>query len=315
MPKKGSTEQKVLIVNNFDRVSAPAFFDTPEYAGFDNSLDSGVPHIYDITYIGEMYQNRRSFEFITNDNPGFGASYSDYAGKVVAGNTFDYPYVHGKSILKAGYAFYSCSNEAFTADSTFRQAAWSADIICGKQVTTVNQAGETQRDTVFTEDMQQALTAFAQAGGNILVSGSYIGTDIWDNIYPVSFDESFRDESSRFAKEILGYKYATGKASSRGRALPVRNSVIEDLPSVEIVMEKNPNIYSVESPDGILPASKSAYGIYRYSDSGVCAGVAYEGKGYKCVSLGFPIEALEDYQMIEDLMVNTLKYFTFAENK
>ena len=80
-------------------------------------------------------------------------------------------------------------------------------------------------------------------------------------------------------------------------------------------MEKNPNIYSVESPDGILPASKSAYGIYRYSDSGVCAGVAYDGKGYKSVSLGFPIEALEDYQMIEDLMVNTLKYFTFAENK
>ena len=95
----------------------------------------------------------------------------------------------------------------------------------------------------------------------------------------------------------------------------MRNSVIADLPAVTLVMEKNPQIYCVESPDGILPASKSASSIYRYADSGICAGVAYEGKGYKSVSLGFPVEALENYQMIEDLMVNTLKYFTFVENK
>ena len=136
-----------------------------------------------------------------------------------------------------------------------------------------------------------------------------------DNIYPVEFDDKFRTESAKFANEVLGYKYATGKASRRGQASPVRNSAIADLPEVALVMEKNPYVYCVESPDGILPASKTASGIYRYSDSGVCAGVAHEGKGYRSVSLGFPIEALEDYQMIEDLMVNTLKYFTFAENK
>jgi hypothetical protein len=231
----------------------------------------------------------------------------------VAGNSFDYAAVHGKAILAAGYAFYSCSNERFSSDSTFRAGAWAIDMICGKQVTT--SLGKQQKYTVFDSEMQKAISDFCNKGGNILVSGSYIGTDIWDNIYPVSFDPTFLDKSSKFAKEVLGYKYATGKASSRGKAQPVRNSVIEGLPSVNLVMEKNPDTYCVESPDGILPASKSAYSIYRYSDSGVCAGVAYEGKGYRSVSLGFPIEALEDYQMIEDLMVNTLKYFTFAENK
>ena len=313
VPSSDVSAKKVLIVNNFDRVSGPAFIDTPTYAGLEDRIDSGVPDGRDITFIGEMYNFRRDQEWISNDRPGFGASHSDMAGEIVAGNNFDYAAVHGKAILAAGHAFYSCSNERFCCDSTIRSDAWVVDMICGKQVTT--SLGIQQKYTVFDTSMQKAITDFCNKGGNILVSGSYIGTDIWDNIYPVSFDKSFRDESSRFAKEILGYKYATGKASSRGRALPVRNSVIEDLPSVEIVMEKNPNIYSVESPDGILPASKSAYGIYRYSDSGVCAGVAYEGKGYKCVSLGFPIEALEDYQMIENLMVNTLKYFTFAENK
>jgi hypothetical protein len=43
-----------------------------------------VPHIKDYTYVGEMYEFRRDAEFITNDNPGFGASYDDYAGKAVA---------------------------------------------------------------------------------------------------------------------------------------------------------------------------------------------------------------------------------------
>jgi hypothetical protein len=313
VPASESEVPKVLVVNNFDRVSGPAFIDTPTYAGFEDRIDSGVPDRRDITFIGEMYNFRRGEEWISNDRPGFGATHSDKAGEVVAGNSFDYAAVHGKAILAAGYAFYSCSNERFSSDSTFRAGAWAIDMICGKQVTT--SLGKQQKYTVFDSEMQKAISDFCNKGGNILVSGSYIGTDIWDNIYPVSFDPTFLDKSSKFAKEVLGYKYATGKASSRGKAQPVRNSVIEGLPSVNLVMEKNPDTYCVESPDGILPASKSAYSIYRYSDSGVCAGVAYEGKGYRSVSLGFPIEALEDYQMIEDIMVNTLKYFTFAENK
>ena len=311
MPKKGSTEQKVLIVNNFDRVSSPAFFDTPEYAGFDNSLDSGVPHIYDITYIGEMYQNRRSFEFITNDNPGFGASYSDYAGKVVAGNTFDYPYVHGKSILKAGYAFYSCSNEAFAADSTFRQAAWSADIICGKQVTTVNQAGEAQRFTVFTEDMQQALTAFAQAGGNILVSGAHIATDIWDEVYPVTFEKAFRDSSKKFAREVLGYKWTRNYGSRTGELMFEESSragtAEEEAGSFHNTI--NSVCYSVEAPDAIAPASRKGSTFLYYKDTRLSAGICYEGTGYKTVCLGFPVETLKEKKSIDNIISITLEFF------
>lgn len=313
VPASEGAPNRVLVVNNFDRVSGPAFVDTPTYAGFEDRIDSGVPDGRDITFIGEMYNFRRNEEWISNDRPGFGASYSHKAGEVVAGNSFDYAAVHGRAILAAGHAFYSCSNERFCNDSTFRTGAWAVDMICGKQVTT--SLGMQQKYTVFNREMQSAIKDFCNKGGHILVSGAYIGTDIWDNIYPVEFEDLFRTESAKFANEVLGYKYATGKASRRGKAQPVRNSVIENLPSVSLVMEKNPDVYCVESPDGILPASKSASSIYRYSDSGVCAGVAYDGKGYKSVSLGFPIEALEDYQMIEDLMVNTLKYFTFAENK
>ena len=170
-----------------------------------------------------------------------------------------------------------------------------------------------QKYPVFSREMQDALRRFALKGGNILVSGSYIGTDIWDRIYPVQVDSTFRSESIAFAKDILGYKYAAGKASSRGSVNPSRNPAIQNLPSVRIVMEKNPDIYCVESPDGIAPASKSASGIYRYADSGISAGVAFEGKGYRCVSLGFPIETLECSDSVQNLMDCILKYFTFAQ--
>ena len=306
-------DKHVLIVNNFDRTSGPAFIDTPEYAGFEDRFDSGVPYVRDITFVGEMHNFRRHEEWISNERPGFGASYSDMAGEIVAGNTFDFASVHGKAILAAGHAFCSCSNERFCSDSTVTSGAWTVDLICGKQVTT--RLGMQQKHTIFNRQMQKALRRFAAKGGNILVSGSYIGTDIWDHIYPVQTDSTFREESAKFANQVLGYKFVTGRASRRGTIRPISNPSVNDLDALSLTMEKNPDRYCVESPDGIAPASKSAFEIYRYADSGTCAGVAYEGKGYRCVSLGFPVEALEEYQMTEDLIKDILNYFNPAETR
>lgn len=310
-PKKGATEKKVLIVNNFDRISAPAFFDTPDYAGFDNNLDSGVPHIYDITFVGEMYQNRRSFEFVTNDNPGFGASYSDYAGKKVAGNTFDYPYVHGQSILKAGYPFYSCSNETFTSDSTFRKEAWSADIICGKQVTTVMSTGTQQRFTIFTDQMQEALKAYTADGGNVLVSGAHIATDIWDQVYPVEFDKASRDAGKKFAREVLGYRWTRNYGSRTGEIEFLESEKIgsEEEKAGSIYNRINSVCYSVEAPDAIAPSSWKSSAFLRYSDTGLPAGICHEGTGYRTVCLGFPIETLKEKESIDNIISITLQFF------
>ena len=163
-----------------------------------------------------MHNFRRQSEFVTNDSPGFGASHTDQAGEIVAGNTSDYAYVHGKAIMKAGYPFFSCSNETFCSDSTFRQAAWGVDLVCGKQVTTVVGSGLQKKYEVFPDQMQSALSAFTADGGNVLVSGAYIGTDIWDQLYPVKIDKDFRKKSIEFAQEVLGYKWQSGFASRSG---------------------------------------------------------------------------------------------------
>lgn len=310
LPANGNTPNKVLIVNNFDRISGPAFIDTPSYAGFNNRIDSGVPHIRDIAYIGDMHEFRRDFEYVSNDNPGFGASYSDYAGNTVAGNTFDFPYVHGKAIMEAGYPFYSCSNETFCNDTTFRTDAWSLDLICGKQVTTSVGAGHTQRFSIFPEDMQQALKTFTSAGGNVLISGAYIGTDIWDGIYPVQMDSLFREQSKAFAKNVLGYRLAATSASRKGTIRYARNEVIKTITGeFTICNEINQDKYSVESPDGIVPSSSKGKTIMRYADSGISAGICHEGSNYRTICLGFPIEALENEKDINRIIKVTLQYF------
>ena len=301
-PKKADNSKTMLIVNNFDRVSGPAFFDTPTYAGFNNNLDSGVPHIRDIAYIGQMHEFRRDVEYISNDSPGFGASYSEYAGNTVAGNTFDIPYQHGKALMKAGVPFYSCSSKAFCNDSTFRTAAWSVDIVCGKQVTTKVGNGQQQKYEVFPAPMRNAIKAYTEGGGNILISGSYIGTDAWNEIHPIKVDSLERVETKKFIKNVLGYTWAATSASRTGK---VNMGTV----SAKICNQINPYKYSVESPDGIKPASANGKTIMRYADSGISAGVTHEGKNYKTVCLGFPIEALEEEDKIEYIITITLDFF------
>lgn len=313
LSSKGHAGKKVLIVNNFDRVSGPAYIDTPEYAGFLNDQDSGVPHIRDIAYIGDMYQMRRDADYVSNDNPGFGASYDDYAGKIVAGNTFDYPYIHGKSILKAGYSFFSCSNEAFVSDTTFRKSAWTADLICGKQVTTAVGNKKERRFTVFTPEMQNTLKAFTQEGGNILTSGAYIATDIWDQVYPIEKDKAFTTASIAFAREVLGYKWVRNHGSKNGEARYVKSTRFGSRKGKAFGFHNqiNEDCYCVEAPDGLAPVSaKTGSTFIRYSDTEISAGVCYEGKGYKAVSIGFPIETLKEEKNIDNIINTTLEFFS-----
>ena len=311
VPVDGAYGKTVLAVNNFDRVSGPAYFDTPSYAGFDNRTDSGVPDVRDITFIGEMYENRRSMPWVSNACAGFGASYHGYAGKTVAGNTHDFAYVHGKAIMNAGFAFCSCSNEAFCSDSTYRQDAWAIDLICGKQVTTtVGGRFDTPRFQVFPAAMMNALSAAAENGVNIIASGAHIGTDAWDQIYPYEKDNDESLATQKFIKNVLGYKRVMNFAGRSGEVSFVQDSLYAPKgPAGSFHTAPNPEKYCIESPDGISPSSKKGKVIMRYSDTGTPAGIRYEADGYRTVCLGFPIEALKNEEDIDTIIKKTLEYF------
>lgn len=310
----GERAKTVLVVNNFDRVAPPAWFDTPAYAGFDDRLDCGVPYKYEINRIGEMYQFRRDMPWTDDDNPGFGASYTDFAGKIMKGNTFDYPYIHGKALMAAGYSFCSASAEAFMNDSTSLRKFWAADIICGKQATTPAGRGVLRpcRFQVFPKAMVNAVKAFTAGGGNVLVSGANIGTDLWDKVYPTAVDSTYQADARKFAKDILGYRWLTNYASRGGKVWTIHNGKM-DLSGFTgpfaFHQHPNDNIYNVETPDGILPASVAASTFLRYTDTNISAGVCFDGKGYRSVSIGFPIEVIKEDTARTEIMKTVMKYF------
>ena len=300
----------VMVVNGFDRISAPADFVAPapgdtQFAGFLDELDHGVPYLKDISYIGKMKEFRRAIPWMDDDASGYGDSYADYETKVIAGNTFDYPAIHGAAILKAGYAFVSCSDEAVENGRVSLNDYQTVDLILGKECQTkMGRGGITPLQyKTFSQPMQEAITAYCNQGGNIIVSGAFVGTDLWDNRLATP-----EEADKKFATDVLKYKWRVGQAALKGKVKSVDSPFPMLTGNYTYHNELNEESYVVEAPDAIEPASKDAYTVMRYSENNLSAGVAYQGD-YKTYIMGFPFETIRTEAERETLMKAILTFF------
>ena len=298
---------KVLIVNGFDRVSAPANFASTDslFGGFQDAIDGGVAYLQDISYTGSQYDFRRNIPWMSNDAPGFGASYSSYETQVLAGNTFDYPILHGSSFALEGYSYTSCSQKAFMRDSSLSQGYQIIDLILGKQRQTITGTGHFgARYAAFPPELQTRLAAYCHSGGNLLVSGAYVATDLWDAPKTDSISQAF-------ATQILKYKWMTGFGTQSGMVKPAQ-SPFRDLFNHTYTFYSQPNnqCYWIESPDVLQPAAPDAYTVFHYDDNNKSAGVVYHGDDYKTVVLGFPVETIIDINQRNTLIKNIIQFFT-----
>lgn len=299
--------KKALIVNGFDRISAPADFEAPApldtlYAGFLDNEDHGVPYMVDISYVGSQKEFNRSLPWLDDDSGGFGDSHGNEETTVIAGNTFDYIALHGDAILKAGYSFESCSRERFNtlvSDISF------VDLILGKQRQTKLGSGKIYPlcFKTFTPKVQQLLTAYAQQGTSIFVSGAYVASDLWNNKLAKP-----QEEDLAFAKNILKYQWRNSKAAITGRLSTVRSPLNLTKTEYTYAHTLNPNTYIVEAPDAIEPACDSAYTVMRYPENNLSAAVAYRGT-YKTFVMGIPFESIMDSIKREKLMAEIIRFF------
>lgn len=248
----------VLIVNAFDRTSGPGTIETPTLQGFDMSRDPGVPYINTPSYCG--YQQGFDREKMGDGSEeGLGFSGGELEGMLIAGNTFDYPFVHGKAIQSAGgYSFVSCSNEAVEHGIVRLEDYPIVDFIFGAE------------KKGLSEKMQQRISDYAGQGGNLLVSGSYLGS-----IVPTPL-----------AGNIL--KFSNGGSMwgvTTGEVFGANTSFT--FPT--LVNEKS---YAVPAPDCLLPTG-NAYSAFIYTPGNYGAGIAYKGQDYCTFVLGFPFESIE----------------------
>jgi hypothetical protein len=300
--RKSDEIGQVLIVNGFDRLSAPYSFATKDsIGGFVDFIDHGVSDKKDYSYIGSQYEFRRSIPWMSNDASGFGASNANFETTVIAGNTFDYPSVHGKSIVKAGYSFISASRDAVTDGAVDMNRYKLVNLILGKQRQTKIGRGAYSADfKTFTKDFQEKITEYCKQGGNIFVSGAYVASDLWDT-------ENVDDEDKAFATNVLKYKWRVGRAAVEGKVRAVPSPFTSIAGNYEFYSKLNSVSYAVESPDAIDPAGDNCYTVFRYTENNISAGIAYSGD-YKTCVLGFPFEAIKDEAERDSLMKNILSF-------
>ena len=305
------TGKRIMIVNNFDRISGPAWFETGDYAGFNCDTDPGVPYMTGIEQVGDNFEFRREQEYVSDTYPGFGATYTDRACSRVKGNTFDFASIHAGALMELGYEVYSVSHTAWESNFSFGESSFTADILCGRQISTVTgSSAEECRFKVFPAGLRKAIEEYADAGGNIIISGTDIASDVWAPVYPVVIDPAVREEEEAFVKRVLGYTWRSGFGSMDGSIKKFRNRTwsVNGLPKA-CSLDASGKIYRAVNPDALSSASSDAFPVLRYADTNLNAAIYYSGKGYKAACYGFPLETLSSHSDLKEIISDAIRFF------
>lgn len=290
----------ILIVNGFTRVSAPAIISDDDYAGFDTSNDFGVPYIKDVSFTGYQTEYHRSA------GDGFGKSSDRYVASVIAGNSFDYPSLHGESIAEAGRGFVSASVGAVEQGSINLSDYKTIDLILGKQkATTMGRGNNGAEFIAFPKKLRNALTGFLDKGGDLIVSGQYVASDLRDTRND--------NDAARWGEEVLCITLPDSISPTLGgridgMASPLKSTLEARRYSYSNTL--NSDRYIVERPDAIIatPKADESATFLRFSDTDAAAGVLIrDGKSRRAV-MSVPFESLTDANQRNMLMKEILEW-------
>ena len=303
--RSSQSTETVMIINAFDRVSAPfAFSDTASNsAGFMYDIDGGVPYRHTVAYTGQQYNYDLSSPWKDDlIDPGYGASRNDYDARYIAGNTFDYPMCHGTSLAQLGFSYLSASDEA-AWDKTIDLTDYTlVDVILGKERASILGADTAQcHFETLPEPLTQVLTHYCNSGGNLFISGAYIGQDAHEGILAST-------HARDFLYNTMGCEWVSSRSAHNHASV---FSIVPEyyIPTMHWNSKPNAQCYAVEQTDILYPANEQAVTFLQYSN-GDGAAIAGIGNGYRCCTLGFPIEAIDNEQhrtLLFQLIFNFLK--------
>lgn len=304
--KAPNNNPTVLIVNGFTRISGPEDFSVgADVAGFNEMYDAGVPYISDISYTGRQTEFRRYKPYVSDENVGFGASNRDFENKEIAGNTFDYPFIHGKAIKAAGFSFVSTSKKSVLSSEVKLHNYKIVDLILGKERQRSRLFDTSKIDfKTFEPEMRKAIMQLTDSGGNILVSGSNMVSDL------VLAGNSMTTERL-FMEKTLKIRWTADKVNNLSQ-VNFHVSPLKEIPdNLHMTFYTSPNekSYYVEAPDVIIPADIRAVKICEYEQNNSGAGIAYKEK-YGVCAFGFPFETIQSEDDRDRLMRSVLTFFT-----
>ncbi len=276
---------EILVINGFERLSAPYIIDNESQQGFDIDADEGVQRGLYAGWCG------RQTNFDINgmgqsDEQGLGYSGNELAGKFIAGNDFNYAVDHVRAIASTGkYNVVSTSLSAVNKKEINLQAYDMLDLAFGLQKDD-GQLGFHYK--TFSNSLRTQLESYAHQGGAIMTSGSFLGSDME------------QPQEAAFMKNVLKLNYITtadNGISSDITGLGMRYDIYHDF---------NDEHYAATHPEVLSPAAKGAICAMQYSD-GTSAAVGYKGQ-YSCFTMGFPFECIKDKHLKDKIMQGIIAY-------
>lgn len=291
--------ETVLVVNGFDRVSGPSWFDRGGMAGVAWWDDRGVADRYNFSNTGDQYDFNRRSPWTDDDDAGWGASWSDGEGKIIPGNTFDFTANHGSSIMAAGRSFISVSDEVFNNPDFDLKPYSAVDLLFGEEKTTPSAYDPEKKEfQIYTPEFIRSLERLSEASLPVFMSGAYTGTDLM-----ITADSAV----SAKVMQLLHFKPRTGHAVRTGEFYATDIAGPDFSGKFSFNTGSDPDIYAAESPDAIEPADKRSHTVFRYSENNTSAAVMHRGE-VRSVVTGFPFETVLSQEERDRLMKQILDF-------
>ena len=279
---------RVVVVNAFHRLSGPAVVNDNSFAGFDMDADPGVPYMRTPEYCGRQLD----FERINSGfEDGLGLSGSEFEGKLIAGNTFNYPYVHGKALVANEYSYVSCSSEAVMNDYVQLGKYDAVDLIlgCEKQGGKGSVLGYNRAYKTFPIELQNKITSYCNSGGRIFVSGAHIASDMIHN-----------DSDRAFIRNVLKLDYGGYVADMSEKTIFGSNLTFD------VNRDAGEVCYEVTRPDILAPVVNS-FVAFVYDNCRESAGIAF-ADNYRVLATSFPFETILQENLRVEIMGAVMRF-------
>ena len=276
---RSENSKTILIVDGFHRLSSPAVKEN----GFDIDEDPGVSYGLTSGFLG--HQRRFDLGRIgIEDSTGLGYTTNDMEGMFVGGNDFDYVRTHAKAIFETGrYNIVSCSSEAISLMPLYRFNL--LDLLLGLER---NDGYSLLKYKALPPKLRQAIGQFTSQGGHLLVSGSYVGSDIRGS------------EELRFLNQVMKCKLS---GTYREPSETIQGLGV----SFDFYHQLCPQHYAATCCDVLMPADDQSFSAMVYNN-GTSAAVAYKGSQYRSFVMGFPIECIKQDHMRHSIMAGILNF-------
>lgn len=275
----------VLVVNGFQRLAAPAVVNDGNSQGFDINADAGVCYDRTIGYCGRQIcfdKNQLGIE----GPGGLGYSGNELEGCIIRGNEFNYIPVHAKAIMSANkYNIVSCSKYALGGNIPNLEKYSCIDYILGLEK---DDGYSLRYYKTFTPKLQKMFTEYVEYGGNLIVSGAYVGSDMR------------KDDEAEFLEKVLHVTY-------KGSVRPCSDNIIKGMgTSFNIYTALNEEHYAATSVDLLSPVGAAFCALTNNDGHSVC--VAYDGKDYRTFTMGFPFECITSEKVRSSIMRGILNF-------